>query len=79
MEIGKKQNKEAIIDISKVVFLHIQSNLHKRATFWKYKTVYYTKVAVLSRFSQNICHVESRLSVRFIRKISKEDLAVCMT
>ena len=39
-------------------FLYIQSNLHKRAIFWKVKTVFYIQAAVLSRASQKICHVE---------------------
>ena len=55
----------------------VQSNLHKRDTFWKAKTVCYTQVSVLSRFSQNFCHEEIFHSVRFMINLQhKENQAV---
>ena len=60
--------------------LDIQLNLHKRDTFWKVKTVCYTQVSVLSRFSQKFCHEEIVHSVRFMIKLQyKEDQTVCLT
>ena len=51
-----------------------------RANFWKAKTGCYTQVAVLTRFSQQVCHTEIIQSVRFITKLLYiEDQAVYFT
>ena len=65
---------------SSLSFFNIQSNLHKRDTFLKGRTVCYTQVSVLSRFSQKFCHEEIFHSVIFMIKLQYiEDQAVCLT
>ena len=60
-----------------VITMHIQSNLHKRDTFWKVKTVCYTQVSVLSRFNQNFIMKKSFTHLRFKIKLQyKEDHGV---